>query len=369
VSRPGGLSRSLAGWIPAVGALALIALAVAPSACSTSTLSIGEESADAGAPPPLVHVDASQADVRDAPIGACPTSECPAGRATCASNPFPCAVDFLSDDDNCGGCGNACPVLGGRHASTTCVNGTCSLKCDATYFDCNGRMEDGCEVDLAFDNENCGDCGVVCPDLHRCTNRQCVCEVWDSCGACGNVCPPPDPSLPTFPPEWNADYGCVNDLCNQPTCHAGYGDCNNDFAPSGTSGDGCETFTREDPQHCGECGNACAPGEDCWDGQCICRCGSSCFKKLDYDIRNCGACGVACLGVAGGNGEPVCDHGVCDYRCFGSHADCDHDLANGCETNILDDPLNCGGCGIRCDGVEGQACVEGRCTVEECTVR
>lgn len=369
MSRSGGLSRGVAGWISAVGALALIALAVAPSACSTSTLTIGQEVSDAGSTPALVTADASQPDAGDAAIGACPTNECPAGRATCANNPFPCAVDVLSDDDNCGACGNACPVLGGRHASMTCANGTCALKCEGTYFDCNGHVEDGCEVDIGFDNDNCGGCGVVCPANHRCSFNECVCDVWNSCGACGNVCPWPYPDLPMFPWEWNADYRCVNNVCNQATCNPGWADCNNDFNPSGTSGDGCETSVRDDSQNCGGCGVACGAGEECYDGQCVCRCGGSCFNKLDYDTRNCGACGVACREVPGGHGEPVCDHGVCGYRCFGSHADCDDDLANGCETNILDDPLNCGGCGIRCDGVEGQACVEGRCTVKECTVR
>ena len=243
------------------------------------------------------------------------------------------------------------------------------MKCEGTSFDCNGLIEDGCEVDVGFDNDNCGGCGVVCPANHRCSFNECVCDVWNSCGACGNVCPWPYPDLPMFPWEWNADYRCVDNLCNQPTCNPGWADCNNDFTPSGTSGDGCETSVRDDPQNCGGCGIACGAGESCEDGQCVCRCGGSCFNKLEYDTRNCGACRVVCRDVPGGNGEPVCDHGVCGYRCFGSHADCDDDLANGCETNVLDDPLNCGGCGIRCDGVEGQACVEGRCTMKECTVR
>ncbi len=41
---------------------------------------------------------------------------------------------------------------------------------------------------------------------------------------------------------------------------------------------------------------------------------------------------------------------------------------NGVCSNTQADPLNCGACGVRCDGVEGQACVDGQCLMKECGV-
>ena len=70
------------------------------------------------------------------------------------------------------------------------------------------------------------------------------------------------------------------------------------------------------------------------------------------------------------HGRPVCDQGVCDYRCTVNWADCDGNaVLNGCEANLLTDPLNCGGCGIVCDAVEGQPCINGQCATSECGVR
>ena len=72
------------------------------------------------------------------------------------------------------------------------------------------------------------------------------------------------------------------------------------------------------------------------------------------------------LGLDSAHGRPTCEQGVCGYQCSPNYADCDGDVDNGCETPLLDDPLNCGACGVRCDGVEGQACVDGHCLMKEC---
>ena len=65
----------------------------------------------------------------------------------------------------------------------------------------------------------------------------------------------------------------------------------------------------------------------------------------------------------------TCEQGACGYSCSPNFADCDSDTANGCETDVLSDPMNCGGCGIRCDGVEGQPCVDGKCLTKECDIK
>ena len=105
---------------------------------------------DAGAPPPLAP-DASTA-------GLCASNECPAGRTTCPNTPFPCAVDSMSDDDNCGACGNHCPrsqtYMGQFGAYSKCVDGECKPICTFIRADCNGLPEDGCETAINT-KENC----------------------------------------------------------------------------------------------------------------------------------------------------------------------------------------------------------------------
>src|SRR6516165_2582009 len=56
--------------------------------------------------------------------------------------------------------------------------------------------------------------------------------------------------------------------------------------------------TRADHAACGACGNQCAFGASCVDGQCACPagqaiCGLKCVD-LSSDALNCGACGVSC---------------------------------------------------------------------------
>jgi len=331
--------------------------------------------------------------------GLCPSSECPPGRVTCPNEPFPCSVDFSSDDENCGACGVRCPTddtfLNQFHGVMHCVTGTCRLTCDEDHADCNGIPDDGCETlvagPYAQDINNCGACGHVCTDI--CSSGSCGCpgggtfcpsdgtchdldKEDTNCGACGNVCPPD--TEPPFPPEWNMFRACHGGQCNVPQCLPYQRDCNNDFLLP--NGDGCETATLFDANNCGECGRKCGPGETCFFGECTCPCGAECFKGLDTDPFNCGTCGLKCpgdqrsiqfsaaLGLDPAHGRPICDQGVCGFTCSPHFADCDADISNGCETNLLSDPLNCGGCGVHCEG-EGQPCIDGQCLTKGCGVQ
>lgn len=54
-------------------------------------------------------------------------------------------------------------------------------------------------------------------------------------------------------------------------------------------------------------------------------------------------------------------------NCATGYHDCDADASNGCEINVSDDPLNCGGCGIVCAADNAtSACVAGQCAVASC---
>ncbi len=348
-------------------------------------------STEAGAAP--VGPDAST-------VGLCPSNVCPEGRTTCPNNPFPCAVDLLSDDDNCGACGRHCPrsnsYMTEFGAYTKCIEGACRRVCLSYKADCNGLPEDGCETNIDVDKNNCGGCGVKCADI--CINGVCGCTGVETfctasgecknlnnddanCGACGNVCP----SVAQPPFSWGAQRACASGKCNQLVCNNLRFDCNGDLDQP--DGNGCEINGANDPNNCGGCGKQCGPGQTCYGGQCLCPsgtvlCGTSKCVDVGSDIDSCGVCSYQCpgdrrslfvLGAASepdpAHGRPTCEQGVCGYRCSPSFGDCDGNIGNGCETSLLDDPLNCGGCGIRCNGVENQACVNGQCTMKPCEVR
>lgn len=73
-------------------------------------------------------------------------------------------ADYMSDDNNCGRCGNSC-----RIASESCRGGSCS--CAAGYTQCMGS----CVSDTTFmsDNNNCGSCGHSCSIGQSCMGGFC----------------------------------------------------------------------------------------------------------------------------------------------------------------------------------------------------
>lgn len=125
---------------------------------------------------------------------------CPTGTASCGGR---CVTpsSFLSDDNNCGKCGNSCGISG-----LVCNNGVCSrpIVCASGQTKCGTQC-----VDLKADPTNCGTCGSVCRlangtpscaagqcGVARCnsgfTNCSGACTMAsmdrNNCGACGHVC-------------------------------------------------------------------------------------------------------------------------------------------------------------------------------------
>ncbi|RYE91258.1 MAG: VWA domain-containing protein, partial [Myxococcales bacterium] len=151
---------------------------------------------------------------------------CGAGRADCdgqAANG--CEASTATDASNCGACGTVCPVS--DQATATCVDGQCVVVCAAGHANCDGVVENGCEVSTTNDVFHCGYCGHTCAD---------------------------GPGNPA---------ACVNGVCTV-ACQGTLSDCNL------TASDGCEVDTTSDPLNCGSCGNVCGGSAQCVQSACEC---------------------------------------------------------------------------------------------------
>ncbi len=364
--------------------LALTALAASAIvvACGTSEQRlVFDPDETPSQPPPLATPDAGEWDgsVPSTPtVYMCPSDKCQGKYATCSTSKYLCDIDLSNDPENCGACGHKCPTDSWRsnelHAMWVCVEGTCQMQCSTEFFgECNGHIEDGCETSLTT-NTNCGTCGNACANGAVCRGGTCetckpgevycdgICTNLTSndyaCGACDNWCnfwPPPGAPAP---PK-NMKYGCVDSTCDQLKCNSPWTNCNGDLE------DGCEVDLTKDPKNCGRCGDACAAGEVCVGGTCQCDRGPDgcgCLDDFESDVLNCGGCGVMCL--ARPHSKPICKFGKCGMECEKAYADCNLDVADGCEVNLEKDPQHCGACGVTCE--TGQACTNGACATEPC---
>jgi hypothetical protein len=82
-----------------------------------------------------------------------------------------CETNVRIDPDHCGGCGRKCPAL--PHAQRGCGDACTIWRCHNGYRDCNGTVEDGCEVGVLTDPANCGECGNACKSGQRCRRGEC----------------------------------------------------------------------------------------------------------------------------------------------------------------------------------------------------
>jgi hypothetical protein len=209
---------------------------------------------------------------------------------------------------------------------------------------------------------------AACPaNQHTCTS---LCVPDAELAHCGLACV----TCPT--PAGHGAAACEGGMCTI-KCDAGYDLCDNQ----------CVNLT-QDPDHCGQCGEACSASQVCSDSACVpnpCAagkhlCGTECVT--DADVAHCGrgcepcpqpsngtatcdgtecgascqsgyhACGSQCLSDTSpascgtrctacplppsGHGLPACQAGACTVTCDGSHHACDGD----CVTD--NDPAHCG---------------------------
>ncbi len=396
----------------------VLVAAAGTASCSASERVNLASAPEAGTPPP-VFTDPSRPDaatVDDASTGsilACIALDCPDGYATCSSLTSPtykCGTHVAQDNANCGACGNECPnsldLQFTLNMTSSCVDGACAYQCYKHFSllsgvfedwtDCNGLIDDGCEANLTNDQNNCGVCGNACAADVPCIDGKCGCPSglllcdgkcvdpkWDdyNCGTCGKACSPPVDACD----QPHVVYGCVLGECGKKKCaveqNTQYYDCNKDVFSNTCSGDGCEIDSLKTKQNCGKCGIVCTGKEECvnegngWECAVPCErsgkvlCGDTCVDLLT-DVQNCGTCGRECR--FGGQDESVlhetasCKEGLCAFECHPGWADCNNDPSDGCETNLRAHPQNCGACGVTCDVVAGQPCIDGKCLMREC---
>jgi hypothetical protein len=234
-----------------------------------------------------------------------------------------------------------------------CVDAHCTLSCDLPLLVCGP----GC-VDPRVDPMNCGGCNMPCPPGGSCVGGQCqaamscpsgtracgpACFGLDdvfNCGGCGMAC--------------NPGERCVADQC-QLVCGTGQTLC---------AGECVRTMS--DVRHCGGCGRPCETGQVCASGTCA---PSSCSQPLSLcnggtlcvDVRvdpdHCGGCGQACPVVP--HATRVCENFNCSRTaCDPGFVDCNQSIVDGCEAQLMNDPMNCGVCGRQC---LGGPCVSGQC--------
>ena len=267
--------------------------------------------------------------------------------------------------------------------------------CDGDDDDCDGIVDevvrardatpgvpDGCvraagaAVPVDYDvtrasTDHCGACGAATA-AHEdcCAGVPTAVDVPESCGVCGFACGEHSTCVATGSNEDGGTFAC--ECASDPMGAATWADCDGSLGRGG--GDGCETDTESDPRHCGACGNACGPQQQCVDGTCTCE-GSyldcdgtdttGCEINGANDLAHCGRCSMACSFA---NAAAACTMGTCELgTCATDFGDCDGMDSTGCEVSFSSLP-NCGRCGETCVGVQNatEACVMRRCDYTRC---
>jgi hypothetical protein len=235
---------------------------------------------------------------------------------------------YLTDDNNCGGCGITCAF------DEFCDAGSCADICPGAGQEyCDGEC-----ADTFNDVANCGGCGITCAFDEFCDG-----------GTCADICP-------GLGQEY-CDGACADTLNDDSNC----GGCGitcafDEFCDAGTCADICPGLGQEycdgacadtlnDAGNCGSCGTTCAFDEFCDAGACadICPgagqeyCDGACADTIN-DPQNCGACGNIC------DANSVCADSQCVPCSPPFRTNCNNECVN-----LHTDPFNCGECGFVCD--------------------
>lgn len=324
----------------------------AGSSCSTGVRLCGTDGFFGACTRLVPSTDASRCG---AGCGTCaPGSACVGGQCTCGGDEgcgdgSKCCggacISVIDDEENCGQCGNACPAADDAGTVVACVDGTCVQSCQDGFADCDQRADNGCEEPLNTD-ENCGGCFVDCTTMTapQATDVVCGDDATPSCEAvCGDA-------------AWaDCDGELVTGCERRMTTASDCGGCDRACPQRPFSTPVCQFAERclgatRDPACDGPdplCTIACDAGRaDCSGGV-----ADGCESDLLNDEQNCGGCGNECPGE--------CTNGTCHVTCTWPRANCDGNGFNGCETDLRTDVSHCGMCGSSCEF--GEDCESGSC--------
>jgi hypothetical protein len=268
--------------------------------------------------------------------------------------------------------------------------------CNAADDDCDGTTDEGFNLGSACDGVGaCGAGTIQCvandPTRSTCSTNpgqpgsQAVPETCNTvdddcdgtvdngfdlgtdrnnCGACGTVCS-----------AQNGTGACSSRQCVVSSCATNFADCNGAYA------DGCEIDLRSTVAHCGLCNRACSAQNGtpaCSGGTCqLAACNNGffdcnaqladgCEANLVSSVDTCGSCNTQC---AVANGAPACSNRSCQVAsCVAPWSDCNGQYVDGCESNTQTSVAHCGGCNQPCSVANGSpSCNGGSCAVAACS--
>ncbi|MBN2042355.1 MAG: S8 family peptidase [Candidatus Aenigmarchaeota archaeon] len=211
------------------------------------------------------------------------------------------------------------------NAGGTCTDGSCSFLCNPGFGDCDGNWNNGCEINLWADQNNCGNCGNACQEI--------VCNQQDGCG----VGPCEGDEYGSYPPV--QQQTCIQGICEGecvPECVYDQS-CDQDDDDDGfpDSEDACPQTFGKDCNGCPDPCEGCAVMECTGAGAPVCVPGNVCdYTLCEEDACGAGSCAENEMGtyqsvpnqcIVNGN-LGTCENNPCGLTC---------EYSAMCEPNVM----------------------------------